>query len=143
MFSIEGLDHVVLRSTDPLSLIAFYRDVLGCAVEREVVQVGLTQLRAGASLIDIIRAEPDDKPVDVPDDFSNKSAGRNLDHFCLRINPFDSTELAAHFANHAVPIREVPRVYGAQGYGQAIYLEDPDGNTVELKGPTTPDHPRQ
>ncbi len=131
MFRIQGLDHVVLRSTEPQCLVAFYRDVLGCTVERELNQIGLTQLRAGSALIDIIRF--DDANV------AGTSRSRNLDHFCLRVNPFDSTALRTYFTDRGIEIREVEKVYGAEGYGPAVYLDDPDGNTVELKGPASID----
>jgi glyoxylase I family protein len=38
-------------------------------------------------------------------------------------------------AKHGIDAGEVRRRYGAQGYGSSIYIADPDGNTVELKGP--------
>lgn len=129
MFQLQGIDHVVLRSSDPQSLIAFYCEALGCRIEREVNQIGLTQLRAGASLIDIIRADTAGMQAD--------QRGHNLDHFCLRVNPFDAARLQAHFANFGVELREARRVYGAEGFGPSVYLQDPDGNTVELKGPAT------
>ena len=129
MFHIEGIDHVVLRSANPQRLIEFYRDVLGCSVEREVTQIGLTQLRAGVSLIDIVRADTSDVPP--------APGGRNLDHFCLRVQPFDRARLAAHFADLGVELRHAKQVYGAEGFGPAVYLQDPEGNTVELKGAAT------
>ncbi|MCZ6710692.1 MAG: VOC family protein [Gammaproteobacteria bacterium] len=134
MFRIQGIDHVVLRASQPHRLISFYRDALGCVVEREVSQVGLTQLRAGGSLIDIIQATAAEDPgtIDPPD-----QVHRNLDHFCLRVDPFDFAQLDEHFAKFNVEIRKVELVYGAQGYGPAVYIQDPEGNTVELKGPST------
>ena len=134
MFRIQGIDHLVLRTSRPHRLISFYRDALGCVVEREVSQVGLTQLRAGSSLIDIIQvtAPKDPHAIDPP-----KEIHRNLDHFCLRVDPFDFAQLDEHFARFDVEIRKVELVYGAQGYGPAVYLQDPEGNTVELKGPAT------
>ena len=134
MFRIQGIDHLVLRTSRPHRLISFYCDALGCVVEREVGQVGLTQLRAGSSLIDIIDiTAPEDTGAIDP----SKETRRNLDHFCLRVDPFDFAQLDEHFARFNVEIRKVELVYGAQGYGPAVYLQDPEGNTVELKGPTT------
>lgn len=134
MFQILRLDHLVLRARDPARLIAFYTQTLGCSIEREVASLGLTQLRAGDSLIDIVAAagelgranggQPD------PD-------ARNLDHFCLRIAPFDEAAVRAHLTAHKVEGSKVRMVYGADGTGPSIYLQDPEGNTVELKGRPT------
>ena len=71
----------------------------------------------------------------VPAEGAPEVAGGNMDHFCLRIEPFDETELRAHLASHGVEVGEVARRYGAEGDGPSLYLQDPDGNTVELKGP--------
>ncbi|MCZ6640453.1 MAG: VOC family protein [Gammaproteobacteria bacterium] len=133
MFEIQQLDHLVLRATDCQALVDFYCEVLGMKVERTVESVGLVQLRAGASLIDIV----DSKGVlgkrrGVPPDRNN---GTNLDHFCLRIEPFDAEAIRAHLKSHGVDTGDVQTVYGAEGYGSSIYLDDPEGNTIELKGP--------
>ena len=122
--AIKGLDHVVLRVADLERAIRFYCEVLGCTEERRVEPVGLVQLRAGASLIDL-----------VPADGAPEVAGGNMDHFCLRIEPFDEAELRAHLTAHGVEVGEVARRYGAEGQGPSLYIQDPDGNTVELKGP--------
>ena len=61
--------------------------------------------------------------------------GRNLDHFAVRISTFDYPALAAHLERHGVAAGEVRRRYGAEGYGSSLYITDPDGNVVELKGP--------
>ncbi len=123
-FSIRRLDHVVLRVTDLDRAIAFYRDVLGCHEERRVESISLVQMRAGDSLIDLILApsEPDPEKA-------------NMDHFALRIDPFDEAELRQHLEGCGVAAGEAVSRYGAEGSGPSIYIEDPDGNTVELKGP--------
>ncbi|MDJ0942167.1 MAG: VOC family protein [Kiloniellales bacterium] len=123
-FSIRRLDHVVLRVADLDRAIAFYQDVLGCREERRVESISLVQLRAGESLIDLILAE------------SSPDAGTgNMDHFALRIDPFDEAALRRHLEGHGVAVGEVASRYGAEGSGPSLYIEDPDGNTVELKGP--------
>ena len=125
-FAMRGLDHVVIRCRAPAPMIAFYRDVLGCAVERIVESIGLTQLRAGSALIDLV-----DAAAAPPTGGST----RNMDHFCLTVQPFDPASIQAHLAAHGVPAQAPKRRYGAEGYGPSIYLTDPEGNTVELKGP--------
>ncbi len=122
-FVIGRLDHVVLMVADMDRAIAFYRDVLGAHEERRVDDIGLVQLRAGDSLIDLVPAG-DASP-----------AHRNMEHFAVTIAPFDPASIYAHLSAHGVEYGEAARRYGAEGYGPSIYIEDPDGNTVELKGP--------
>ena len=125
-FEVLAIDHVVLRAGDVKAMIAFYSDILGCTVERSLPGIGLYQLRAGASLIDIIDAE------------AEVSGGeRNMDHFCLRIAPFDEAGLRDHLGRHGVAVAEVVTRYGAEGDGPSVYIQDPEGNIVELKGPAT------
>jgi len=120
---VKGLDHVVLRVADMDRAIAFYEQVLGLHVERRLEEIGLVQLRAGASMIDLVpRTEDEDE-------------GRNMDHFAVRIETMDVPALSAHLSRHGIDPGEVRRRYGAEGYGSSIYVTDPDGNTVELKGP--------
>lgn len=131
MFQILGLDHVVLRVNDMPRMVRFYRDVLGCRVERERRDIGLTQLRAGQSLIDLVAITG--KPGKKGSVASRE--GRNMDHLCLRVEPFDSGGIAAHLLRHGVVPGETKMRYGAEGEGFSMYLSDPEGNTIELKGP--------
>ena len=121
---IREIDHVVLRTTDAPRLRAFYCDVLGCTVEKIQPQFGLTQLRAGRSLIDVVETKE-----------STEGGVRNMDHFCLRIEPFDGEAIRAFLRAQGVDPGSVETRYGAEGLGPSIYVSDPDGNTVELKGP--------
>lgn len=124
-FALKQIDHVVLRVRNLPRALDFYCTVLGCTEERRVAQFGLVQLRAGASLIDLldVSAQPE------------KNAARNMDHFALSITPFDEAAIVAHLASHGVETGRVEQRYGAQGTGPSIYIHDPDGNQVELKGP--------
>ena len=119
---VKGLDHVVLRVADMDRAISFYEQVLGLHVERRLAEIGLVQLRAGSSLIDLVPKTDSD-------------AGRNVDHYAVRIEQMDVPALTAHLRRHGIDPGEVRRRYGAEGYGSSIYITDPDGNTVELKGP--------
>ena len=132
MFSILGLDHVVLRAREPERLIAFYRDVLGCTLERQAEAIGLVQLRAGKALIDIVDAAGE---LGRSGGAAPGRDGHNLDHLCLRIEPFEPAAIAEHLRGHGIEPGEPERRYGADGYGPSIYLEDPEGNKVELNGP--------
>lgn len=120
---VLGLDHVVLRVQSLERSIEFYGKVLDCHVERRLDQPKLVQLRAGTALIDLVPAEAGAQP------------GRNMDHFAVRIAHLDPAGLAAHLERHGVAVGPVQRRYGAEGYGSSIYITDPDGNVVELKGP--------
>lgn len=128
----RGLDHVVLRVSNLERSIAFYRDVLGCPVERRLEEFGLVQLRAGDSLIDLVDIA---SPLGKAGGNAPIPNARNMDHFALALSSFDETAIRAHLLRFGVEADETRRLYGAEGYGPAIYLRDPDGNTVELKGP--------
>lgn len=130
--AIRGLDHVVLRIADLERSLAFYRDVLGCPVERELEALGLVQLRAGTALIDLV---PVDGELGRAGGGPVAKDGPNVDHFALELVAFDEDAIRAHLAEHGIEAEESGRRYGARGFGPSIYLEDPDGNTVELKGP--------
>ena len=127
-FAILGIDHVVLRATNPAALERFYLDVLGCALEKR--QGTLTQLRAGGALIDIVPADERG-----PAGGTSSSGGANLDHLCLRVEPFDAKAIAMHLSRLGIRCAEEKSRYGAEGQGPSIYLNDPEGNGVELKGP--------
>jgi catechol 2,3-dioxygenase-like lactoylglutathione lyase family enzyme len=127
-FAIKGLDHVVLRVADLDRAIRFYCEVLGCREERRAESINLVQLRAGSALVDLILAKGAPDPGADP--------GRaNMDHFALRIEPFDEAALRAQLESHGVEMGAVVTRYGAEGHGPSLYIQDPDGNTVELKGP--------
>lgn len=135
MLKLQGLDHLVLRVVDLDDLTRFYVDVLGCAVERRQDEIGLVQLRAGRSLIDLVRV---DGKLGRMGGAAPGPEGRNMDHFCLRVEPFDAAAIRAHLAAHGVDAGAVESRYGAEGEGPSIYLADPEGNVVELKGPPGP-----
>jgi len=135
MIEVRGRDHLVLRTVDTPAMLRFYVEVLGCPVERELEALGLIQLRAGSSLIDLV---PVDRPLGERGGAAPAREGRNLDHFCLRIADFDEPALRTHLAAHGVEPGEPGTRYGAEGNGPSIYVEDPDGNVVELKGPPDP-----
>lgn len=128
---IREIDHVVIRAADPDALTRFYCEALGCTVEKEQRDIGLIQLRAGRSLIDLLAVGAS---IDRPDS-GVPGAGRNMDHLCLRVEHYDAAELSAHLAAHGARLGAEGRRYGADGFGQSLYLFDPEGNMIELKGP--------
>ena len=134
-FAVQRIDHVVLRVAELQRSIDFYGRVLGCTIERVRDDLGLVHLRAGASLIDLVAVEG---PLGRAGGAAAADEGRNVDHVCLRIEPFTEKEVLAHLASHGVlPHRPVTVNFGAEGEGPSLYLSDPDGNTIELKGPSS------
>ena len=132
MIYIRELDHIVLRIANLDRALAFYCGVLGCTLERRRDDIGLVQLRAGRSIIDLVLVGGQLGSVGGA---APGSGGRNLDHFCVRVEPFDEVQIRAHLAAHHVEGGRVSRRYGAEGYGPSLYVTDPEGNVVELKGP--------
>lgn len=132
MIKIQGIDHVVLRVRDLAQMLGFYQNVLGCQLERTETDLGLYQLRAGQSLIDLVPVDSilGSKGGDAPEPHHK----HNVDHLCLRVEPFDPDAIIAFLHQNGVTAGEVTRRYGAQGFGLSIYIKDPEGNTVELKG---------
>jgi catechol 2,3-dioxygenase-like lactoylglutathione lyase family enzyme len=133
MLSIREIDHLVLRVADLERMLRFYCDALGCTVERRQDDLGLVQLRAGRSLIDLV---PVSGKLGRAGGAAPGAQGRNLDHFCLRVEPFDEAGIRAHLGAHGIQAGPVESRCGAEGLGPSIYLTDPEGNVVELKGPS-------
>ena len=119
---LREIDHVVLRVKDMQRMVRFYAEVLGAELVAYRPEFDMTHLRAGSSLIDLVAGDA--------------GAGRNMDHFCLRVEPFDEAAILAHLKSQGVALGETRTRYGAEGNGVSIYLTDPEGNQVELKGPS-------
>ena len=134
-YSIRHLDHLVLRVHDVEKMLRFYIDVLGCSMEKAQASIGLWQVRAGSSLVDFVSL---DGTLGRMGGAGPGTEGRNLDHLCLRIEPFDLAALRAHLRAHGAEPGEYGSRYGAEGDGPSIYVTDPEGNVVELKGPPGP-----
>lgn len=131
-FRLQQIDHVVLRVHDLAAMQAFYCNVLGCTQERRQEAIGLVQLRAGQSLIDLV---PVDGKLGRLGGAGPGDQGHNMDHLCLSVEGYDQTAIVAHLKAHGVRVGEIGSRYGAQGEGPSIYCYDPQGNLVELKGP--------
>jgi len=132
--AIQGFDHIVLRVRDKAAMLDFYEGVLGLSVDRDRPELGLTHIRAGAQMIDLVTL---DGPLGRLGGEGPAAEGRNLDHFALQVRPFDEAAIRAHLAAHGVAVVEEGPRYGADGDGFSLYVRDPEGNTVELKGPPT------
>jgi catechol 2,3-dioxygenase-like lactoylglutathione lyase family enzyme len=133
---ILGLDHIVLRVSDMERMVAFWRDALGCTVEKVQAELGLVHIRAGSALIDL---------VDIAGKLGKEGGrapgneGRNLDHFCLRVDPFEPAAIRKRLESLGVKVDAPKRRFGAEGYGDSMYLTDPEGNRIELKGASEPE----
>ncbi len=123
---VNQMDHIVLVTRDKAAMLAFYCDVLGLSIDRDRPELGLTHIRCGPQMIDlIVRTTP--RPA---------REAHNQDHFALQVRPFDETAIRAHLAAHGIEIAEEGARYGADGVGFSLYIRDPEGNLVELKGPS-------
>ena len=131
MIEITGLDHIVLRTSLMDEMLHFYGTVLGCPIEREMPpEFGLVQLRAGTALIDLVAVDSELGRVGggPPTERDN-----NMDHFCRQVNAQPEEDISRYLASHGIEAGAFERRYGAQGYGNSVYLRDPQGNTVELR----------
>ena len=120
---IAELDHVVLRCRDLGGTVQFYTAILGLKEERRIDRIGMVQLRAGASMIDLVASD------EAPD-----PDARNVDHICLGVETADFAAMVEFLRGSAVEVIGEPAMrYGARGMGRSIYIRDPEGNVVELK----------
>jgi glyoxylase I family protein len=137
-FTLEGIDHVLLVVHGMSPALAFYQTVLGCTLEEEYPQWGMAQLRAGAALINLV-------DVTVPQGAwaASPASGRNMDHLCIALGSHDEKALRHHLAAHGMEIIEESVHAGARGESLSLYVRDPSGNMLELKGPPSPVEPAQ
>ncbi len=133
MISIRDIDHLVLRVRDIEAMRRFYCDVLGATHVAWRPEFGMSHLKVGRSMIDLITV---DGKLGKAGGAAPGREGRNLDHLCLRVEPFDQEAIVAHLKRHGVEVGEIRKRYGAEGNGTSLYVTDPEGNTVELKGPS-------
>ena len=131
-FDLRHIDHLVLRVSDLDSMMHFYIETLGCSLEKVNDAAGLYQLRAGSSLIDLV---PVDGRIGRTGGAAPGAEGRNLDHLCLRIEPFDAATVQDYLRQHGLKPGDAESRYGAEGDGPSVYVRDPEDNVVELKGP--------
>lgn len=122
-FHVERIDHVVLRVADLEAMVRFYEQALGFKVERRIPDAELVQMRAGASMLDLVRGE-------------RPASGANMDHLCFLVAPFDRPSMEQRLSPFGIALGETVERYGAQGHGLSVYFNDPEGNKIEFKGPS-------
>ena len=131
MIKVKMIDHIVLRTEQLDEMIRFYSGVLGCRVERTLpAHIGLTQLRAGQSLIDLVDVDSELGRAGGP---PPSGTGNNVDHFCLQIEAISEEDLTSWLESNGIEVDDFQVRYGAEEFGSSIYIRDPDNNTVELR----------
>ncbi len=128
---VKEMDHIVLNTSDIKRSLDFYGRVLGLDVERleeyEKGEVGFPSVRInGDTIIDLFARKDDGKPAE--------GSGLNLNHYCIVADVPAFQELMTYLRKNDVPIRGEPASrWGARGRGTSIYVQDPDGNELELR----------
>tara|TARA_B100001540_G_C15669163_1_gene579297 strand:+ start:218 stop:595 length:378 start_codon:yes stop_codon:yes gene_type:complete len=116
---VAGIDHVVINVSDAERAMRWYQKHLGFEPER------YGEWLSGKAPFLSMRVNE----VTVIDLLETDRSGENVDHisFCI-------TGSLEDLATEDVEIvREFESVYGAMGWGPALYIRDPDGNVIELK----------
>lgn len=130
-FTLTGLDHVVFLVDDMAKALTFYHEVLGCQPGYSYPALGMEQVWVGSALIVLWDTTHPGAKAAVPP----VQGGRNVDHVCIATSPFDHDALRAHLAAHGVEIEREAMHGGARGMGHSVYVLDPFGNKLEIKGP--------
>lgn len=130
-FALEGIDHILLLVGGMKPAVRFYTNVLGCKVEGKLPEYGMLQLRAGSALIDLVDISVPQAAWALPP----VAGGRNIDHLCLALGSHDEAKLRRHLARHRIEIIEEGIHGGSRGESLSLYVRDPSGNVIELKGP--------
>jgi len=132
MFKIKRLDHLLIKTTNIKEMMSFYCFILGYKVQRDILkEEGLIELYAGDSMIDLCDISHDNNTSEIS---SDRTKSNNIDHFCILLDNFDETDIKVHLKNFGVSCSDIEMNYGSNGYGPSVYIHDPDGNKVELKG---------
>jgi catechol 2,3-dioxygenase-like lactoylglutathione lyase family enzyme len=117
---VERIDHLNIPVADIDRSVAFYRKVLG--METETIAEGRAALLFGQQKIHLDAAGG---PMAMAGD------KRMPAHICF-VTETPVGEVAAHLARCEVPVRmQGPRA-GALGTIQSLYIDDPDGNSIEI-----------
>jgi glyoxylase I family protein len=128
-FELRAIDHVVLIVDHLEAAVKWYAEVVGAREEHSLRQFGMVQLRAGASMIDLVDAASEEGEWARPP----VEGGRNLDHLCLEIGPITKKAMEAHLAKHSLEVEEEGLRMGAKGQGYSWYIRDPWDHQIELK----------
>ena len=128
-FELRAIDHVVLIVDDLERAVKWFAEVVGATEEHSLRQFGMVQLRAGASMIDLVDAASEKGEWARP----KVDGGRNMDHLCLEIGPVTKAAMEAHLQKHELAVEETGWRSGAKGQGYSWYIRDPWDHQIELK----------
>ena len=118
---VKALDHLVLNVEDVERSLAFYTGLLGLA------SVRAADWRAGTVPFPSVRVGPET----IIDLIAAPRGESNVDHICLTVEPLDWQEV---IDSGVFTVLEGPAPrFGARGSATSVYVQDPDGNTVELR----------
>ena len=130
---IRKFDHVVFRVKNIARSMKFYEEVLGAHLDKADEALGLYHMKMGDVMIDLIPV--DGKLGSAVGSKEINQLTRNVEHVCVRVIPFDGARILVHLDAHDVKYDlPIEQNYGNEGTGPSLYLEDPDGNVIELKG---------
>ncbi|MEU1599471.1 VOC family protein [Streptomyces sp. NPDC005708] len=121
---VIGFDHLVLNVADVERSLAFYTGPLGL----QPVRVG--EWRAGKAPFPSVRVSPT-TIIDLVEAPAERPEGSNVDHICLVVEPLEWQQV---IDSGVFTVVDGPgERFGAQGIAVSLYVQDPDGNTVELR----------
>ena len=128
---IVELDHIVIRFKDVERAIQFYTGVLGLEPHRvdewRAGELPFPCARINSNTLIDLKPWPDEEPVG--------DGRRNLDHYCLVLEPTDMAQLSEDLRKQGVTVTSDEPVQrsGARGNATSIYIKDWEGNQIELR----------
>ena len=117
---ISGIDHLVINVADTERAMCWYRDRLGFQPER------YEEWKSGDAPFLSMRVN-DSTVIDL---LETARSGENVDHISFLVD-WSFAETLSY--DDVEVVREFESVYGALGWGPAVYIRDLDGNVIELK----------
>ncbi|MEW2288765.1 VOC family protein [Streptomyces sp. NPDC047841] len=121
---VIAFDHLVLNVADIERSLAFYTGPLG------LQPVRVKEWRDGKVSFPSVRVSPT-TIIDLVKAPAERAKGSNVDHICLVVEPLDWQRV---IDSGVFTVLDGPgKRFGAQGVADSLYVQDPDGNTVELR----------
>ncbi|WP_330460455.1 VOC family protein [Streptomyces sp. NBC_00820] len=118
---VKAFDHLVLNVGDVERSLGFYTGLLG------LEPVRVPEWRAGRVPFPSVRITPET----IIDLVHGPRGESNVDHICLTVEPL---EWDVFIRSGAFTVLKGPvERFGARGDATSVYVQDPDGNTVELR----------
>ncbi|MFF1375037.1 VOC family protein [Streptomyces sp. NPDC058308] len=121
---VIAFDHLVLNVADIERSLAFYTGPLG------LEPVRVEEWRAGKVPFPSVRVSPT-TIIDLITGPDGERQGSNVDHICLVVEPLDWQQV---IDSGVFTVVDGPgERFGARGTALSLYVQDPDGNTIELR----------